>query len=254
MNKVLAIALNTFREAIRNKILYALLFFAVVMIFSSMVVGELSLGHTVKVTKDIGLTAISLFGILIAIFTGVNLVYKELDKRTIFTIVSKPIHRYQFILGKYFGMLMTVGVQMVLMGVVLSALLVHKEGFIDYTIYKAVYLFCLEVVVITSVALFFSSFTTPFFSGVFSLAVFVLGRLVPDVLKLLEKIENPVLQVMLKLASLLPDLQHFNVVDEVVHGTPISAARMLWCTVEGVGYSALFLVVAAALFSRRDFV
>lgn len=256
MNKVFAIARNTFREAIRNKILYAILFFAVLVLFASLILGELSLNQGIKVTQDTGLTAISAFGILIAIFIGVSLVHRELDKRTIYTLISKPIHRHHFFLGKYFGMLMTAFVQVFVLTLVFTLLLFYQYnwGYIEFNVYSAIFLYWIEIMLITSVALFFSSFTTPFFSGVFTFSIFIIGRIMPEVEMIMDKLENPALWVLLKVSTALPNLQTFNITDKVVHGEIIESTYILSSTMYGLFYTLLFLLLGSLLFSRRDFV
>lgn len=254
MFKIFAIGRNTFREAIRDKILYAILFFATLMMFAALALGEMSLGHPVKVTIDMGLTAISLFGVLIAIFTGVSLVHKEIDKRTIYTIISKPINRYQFILGKYLGMTLTALVQIVTLTAVFTLLILFQQQFIDFNVYVAVFLYWLEIMLVLSVALFCSSFTTPFFSGLFTFFIFLFGRLMPDIYLVLNKTENPVVWFFLKLTTILPNLSLLNIGGRVVHGELISTYDLFINTAYAVGYISAFLFLAMVLFSRRDFI
>ena len=254
MNKIAAIAINTFREAIRDKILYAILFFSLLMLFASLALGELSLGHNIKVMKDLGLSAISMFGILLAIFTGVSLVHKELDKRTIYTLLSKPIHRYQFILGKYLGMLFTAFVQLTILTIIFTLLLLYQQQFIDFNLYSAIFLYWVEIMLITSMALFFSSFTTPFFSGLFTFSFFIIGRLMPDIYQVLTQLKSPVTWIMLKTTTLLPNLQRLNIGPQIVHHEVLRADYLVSASMYAFGYIALFLLFAIVLFNRRDFI
>ena len=254
MRKIIAIAKNTFREAIRDKILYAILFFALLMLFTSLLLGELSFGQSIRITKDLGLTSISLFGIAIAIFVGVSLVHKEIDKRTLYTIISKPIHRYHFILGKYLGMLFTVSVQIVILMLVFSALLYTQQEYLELDLYKSIYLYWVEISLIISIALFFSSFTTPFFSGIFTFSIFVIGRLMPDIEMVLQKTKNPLTWWILKLSTALPNLQFFNLGERVVHGEPIPNYALLSPTLYAISYIGVFLLSAMIIFSKREFI
>ena len=174
MNRVGALALNTFREAVRNKVLYVLLLFAVALIGFTERLGQMSLHEELRVTRDLGLGGIELFGVLIAIFVGVNLVYKELDKKTVFSLIPKPIHRFEFILGKFAGMVLTLAVQIAIMSVVLFAMLLIQGGGIEGPVVRAIALLFVEVMVITALAVMFSSFSTPILSGAFTLALFVI--------------------------------------------------------------------------------
>lgn len=254
MYKVFAIAHNTFREAIRDKILYAILFFALLMLSASLILGELSLGHSIKVTKDFGLTAISWFGVLIAIFTGVSLVHKEIDKKTIYTIISKPIHRYHFILGKYLGMVWTAFVQMLFLTLVFTLIMLYQQQFLSFYTYWALLLFWMEIMLIISVALFCSSFTTPFFSGLFTFSIFLLGRLMPDIHMAMKQLDNPAAQFILSFSTILPDLQQLNISVRVVHNELVSAAYLFSSMLYALSYIGIFLLLSVVLFSRRDFV
>ena len=160
MGKVAAIAMNTFREAIRNKVLYALLLFAVLLIMASIVVARLSLHEEIRVVQDLGLMALSLFGVLIAVFIGVNLVYKELDKKTVYFLIPKPLCRSQFLLGKYAGTLLTMAILIFVMSIVLLAVIWFMGARPSVVVVQAIWFYFIEIVVISAIALFFSSFST----------------------------------------------------------------------------------------------
>jgi ABC-type transport system involved in multi-copper enzyme maturation permease subunit len=254
MARVLAIASNTFREAIRNKVLYSMVFFAVAMILSSAILGQLSLHEDVKLIKDFGLTCISVFGVIIAIFIGVNLVYKEIERRTIFVLMPKPIRRHEFLLGKYFGILGTLAVLVVLMSAFLFALLLTYEDGFDATLGKAVLLIFVEIAVMSAVAVFFSSFSSPFLSGFFTLGVFVLGRLAVDLRGLTAKVENVVLDyLIIGVSRVLPNLDNFNISGRVVHKAYVSWSYVGYAVGYGLAYAAIVLFLSTLLFSRRDF-
>lgn len=254
IGRILAIASNTFREAIRNKVLYSLVFFAVGMILSSAILGQLSLHEEVKVIKDFGLTALSGFGVLIAIFIGVSLVYKEVDRRTIFVLMPKPIRRFEFILGKYVGIVGTLGVLVLVMSAFLFLLLMGYDEPFDPTLAKAVLLIFVEIMVMTSVAVFFSSFSTPFLSGFFTLGVFVMGRLAFDLRGLTSKVQNVVLDhVLIGVSRILPNLEDFNIGGKVVHKAYVSWSYVGYSSAYGLAYIGIVLLLATLLFNRRDF-
>ena len=153
------VAVNTFREAVRDRVLYNLIFFALMMMAAAVLVGGVSIGIERDVMVNLGLTAISLFGIVMAIFIGVGLVYKEIEKRTLYSLLAKPIQRWQFLVGKFVGLLLTLVVNTVLMAIGLSAALFYvtrkfERG--DGTIVIAIYFILLELALITALALFFS--------------------------------------------------------------------------------------------------
>lgn len=264
MNRILAIALNTFREAIRNKVLYSLLFFAVALIASALVLGQMSLHEEARVTRDLGLGGMALFGVLIAIFVGVNLVYKELDKKTVFSLIPKPIHRYEFVLGKFAGMLLTLAVQIAIMSAVLFAVLAVQGVALSEAgpVVRAIVLLFGEVTVITAVAVLFSTFTSPFLSGVFTLGIFLVGRSTPELRELIHRLGSAAGRRALSGAlRLVPDLHVFYVSGSMVdghyvtvHGDYVDWSYVATASGYGVLYAACALALAVLLFSRRDFV
>jgi ABC-type transport system involved in multi-copper enzyme maturation permease subunit len=263
MRRVWAITRNTFREAVRNKILYSLLFFAVVLILSAVAVGRLSLHEEVRMTRDIGLYGIDMFGVIIAIFVGVNLLYKELDLKTVYTILPKPINRWEFVLGKWLGMLFTLAVQVGVMGLVLAGTLALQGAAFDAPLWKAVWLLYVNVVVVTSVAVLFSSFSSPFLSGFFALGIFIVGRSVPDIELVVKSVEGAGGAVLAGVVAILPRLHLFYPSGQAlaagaekvsVHGAFVDAPYIGWTTAYGVGYSLAVLLLAMFIFRRRDFV
>jgi len=262
IGRVLALGLNTFREAVRNRVLYLLLLFALALIFSAMALGQLSLHEEARVTRDLGLGGISLFSVLIAIFLGVNLVYKEIDKKTIFALASRPIYRYELIIGKFVGMSLTLAVQIAIMGATLYAVLALQHAEVGTAVPRAILLTFLEVVVITAIAILFSSFSSPFLSGAFTLGLFIIGRSLPELRELVVKLdEGPLRSMTLALMHAVPDLHTFvvsgSMVDDryvSVHGDFVTWAYVGWAAVYALGYVAVVLTMASAFFSRRDFV
>ena len=260
IRRVWAIARNTFREAVRNKILYSPLFFAILLIASAVALGRLSMNEELRMTRDIGLFGIDLFGVLIAIFVGVNLLYKELELKTVYTILPKPLRRWEFVLGKWLGMLITLAVQMAVMGVALYATLAVQGAELGGAV-LALWLLYVNVVVVTSVAVLFSSFSTPFLSGFFALGVFFVGRSVADLQQAATKMGGAAQTLVDGASWVLPNLHLFYPSGAIigsehvsVHGTLIGADYLVWNTVYGAGYSLVVLVLAMAIFSRRDFV
>ncbi|HXI55986.1 MAG: hypothetical protein QOI66_5308 [Myxococcales bacterium] len=258
---VLAIARNTFREAARNKILYSLLFFAILLILSAIAVGELSLNEEVRMTRDIGLFGVDLFSVLIAVFVGVNLLYKELDLKTVYTILPKPIARWQFVLGKWLGMLTTLAIQIVVMGVVLALTLLAQGGQPDSALTKSLWLLFVNVTIVTSVALLFSSFSSPFLSGFFSLGVFVVGRSVPDLRQIAARAGGGAGRAVEIATTVLPNLHLFYPSGAIIgaergtlSGQLVGAGYLTSATFYGLGYSLLVLGLSMFIFARRDFV
>lgn len=262
MRKIWVIALNTFREAIRNKVLYSLMFFALLVIVGSIAFGALSVHEEVRLVTDLGVGAMSMFSVVIAIFVGVNLVYKELERKTIYTLIPKPVHRFQFVLGKFVGLTITLATLLVVMTCVLAAVLMSQGARAGSPLLIMVALVFLETLTITAVAVLFSSFSTPFLSGLFAAGVFLIGRSVPDIRAIAEKMAQPLLSPLLEaVAAIVPNLRFFYVSGSVVDGDYVSIHGTFvdWGYVAlASGYAALYvglvLLLAIGLFSRRDFV
>jgi len=274
MRRIGALALNTFREAIRNRVLHSLVAFALVLIFSALAVGQLSLHEEARLTRDLGLGGIGLFGVLIAVFVGVNLVYKEIDRKTIYAILAKPVRRHEFVLGKFAGMVLTLATQIAIMAAVLGVVVALQGQRPDAALVKAVWLLFVELIVVTAVAVLFSSFSSPFLSGVFTLGIYVVGRLQPELRALDTRVAAAagdgalgvgtlvVRGVLAVLTTVLPDLHLFYVSGHEVSGKVVSVhgptfvdwGYLGYATAYGLVFTAALLFVAALVFRRRDFV
>jgi ABC-type transport system involved in multi-copper enzyme maturation permease subunit len=253
MNVILTIARNTFKEVLRDKVFYNLFVFALLMIGSALLLGTLTIGEQSKIIKDIGLASIDLFGVLIAIFVGVGLISKEIEKRTIYTIIAKPVHRYQFLLGRFAGLVFTMWVNTAVMLVAFCVILIVGGTSPDSGLMKAVGLMTVAQLIVLSAAMLFSTFTTPTLSGIFTLALYVIGELTPDLKTLSEKLSGVSRGLLSGSYYLLPNLALFNVKGEAVHGVPITAGYMLTAIGYGVSYAAVVLLLSCFVFQRRDF-
>src|SRR5512142_909662 len=183
INRVSAISYNTFREAVRDRVLYNLIFFALLLVASALLVGQITIGIERQVLINLGLTAISLFGIVIAIFIGIGLVSKEIDKKTLYTVLARPVRRWEFILGKFFGLVGTLAVNTFFMAVGFFAgvlYLAHTLSRQDVGLVIALYFIILQFVIVTAIALLFSSFSSPLLSAVFTFSLFIIGTFAED--------------------------------------------------------------------------
>jgi len=252
--KIAAIALNTFREAVRDRILYTILVFALLLIGASVILATLSIGQEGKIVKDLGLASSSLFGTFIAIFLGIGLVSKEIERRTIYAIVAKPIYRFQFLLGKYIGLVLTLLVTVGVMALLVAGLAFAVDGHWTPGLLLAAALDFLVLMIVTAVAILFSTFSTPTLSAMFTLAVFVIGRLSGDLRLFAEQFAGPGLrQVLEGMYLILPDLSRFQIGPQVVHGLPLGRADVLVAVAYGLAYTLFLLLVAIGIFERRDF-
>ena len=251
--KILAIARNTFREAIRDRVLYLLLAFAILMIGASRLLSLMTVGSEEKIVKDIGLASIAVFGVAVAIFVGVGLVFKEIEKRTVYTLVSKPIRRSQFILGKYCGLVMVLAVNLAVMTAVFY-LLLWSRGWMDWRLTGAIWLTFVELMLVTAIAILFSSFSTPILSSLFTVTFFIIGHLSWGLRLMSGKIEGTAGKFLCEFFyRVLPNLELLNVRGLAVHGEAPPQGHMMLATIYGLAYTTVLLALAAVTFRRRDF-
>jgi Cu-processing system permease protein len=254
LTRIVTIALNTTREAIRSKLLYVLLFFAVALILAGVFLSALSYVESERILQDIGLGAVRLFGVAIAIFVGVNLIYLEVDRRTVYTILSKPLSRSEFLLGKYVGLVLTIWMQMAIMIAVFVGVSLGAGAPLTATHAAAFLLTAVELAVVVALATLFSAFTTPMLSSFFSAGIWFVGHLTRELRDLGSGSEVETVRVFTALLHrTLPDLASFNLGIEAAHGLPVAASDVWLPLLYGLGYVAILLVAAAALFERRDF-
>ncbi|MDH4088069.1 MAG: ABC transporter permease [Nitrospira sp.] len=251
--RILSIAVNTFRENLREKLLYNLLFFALLMIGSSILLSRITLGDYHRLILDLGLASINLFGVLIAIFVGIGLVSKEVDRKTIYTIVSKPIPRYEFLLGKYCGLVITLFANTIVMVVGLLIVLQVMDVPITSLVFKSLALIFLELMVITAVAVLFSTFTSATLSAIFTLAVYMIGHLSGDLKEFSKKLDEVSQMVVNAIYYTLPNLERFNLKGHVIHHLDFGMADMALTLAYGLTYAAFLLLLASIVFQRRDF-
>lgn len=251
--RILSISLNSFRENLREKLLYNLLFFALLMIGSSILLSRLTLGDHHRLILDLGLASINLFGVLIAIFVGIGLVSKEIDRKTIYTIISKPIPRYAFLLGKYCGLVITLLANTAVMVIGLLVVIQVMDVPITGLFFKSLALIFLELMVITAAALLFSTFTSSTLSAIFTLAIYVIGHLSGDLKAFGEKMDTIGQAVLNTLYYVLPNLERFNLKGHVIHHLDFGAVDMALTLSYGLTYVAFLLLLASIIFQRRDF-
>lgn len=267
MNAVLLIGVNVFRESVRDKVLYNLVLFAILLIGSSYLIGQLTAGQDVKIIKDLGLAATSVFGLFIAIFIGIGLVSKEVEKRSIYSLLAKPVHRYHIVIGKYFGLVLTLAMNIAVMALALYLVLAYMAWGVspqvqsvwdtparDPALLKAILLIFVELTLVTAMALFFSTFSTPILSAAFTFSLFIAGHLSGDLRNFGQVVDSPVVATVTRsLYWVLPNLAQFDVKMQTVHAQPVPLRYMaLTMTYAGL-YIGMLLAAATFIFSRRDF-
>jgi ABC-type transport system involved in multi-copper enzyme maturation permease subunit len=254
LDRVLAIAQNTVREAIRSRVLYTLLFFAIALIGTGVLVSTLSYVESDRILQDVGFAAIRTFGVAIAIFVGIGLVHKEVDRRTLFTILSKPIARGEFLLGKYLGLLATLALQIAVMAACFAVVSWLAGAPLGAAHAAALLGIGAEVAVVVAVALLFSSFTTPMLASLFTAGLWLIGHLSRDLRALgAQSQSGGVTQVTEALYRALPDLEAFDFSLHAVHHLPLTASDIWLPMLYAFGYVVLALLAATWIFERRDF-
>lgn len=252
MRTLWGLAHNTFRETVRDRILYVLLVFACVMIASSLLFGTFTFAQDRKLVLDLGLGTIELFGVAIALFVGTNMVFKEVDRRTVYIVLTKPVPRALFLLGKFLGLAMTLAVLLLLMGAAFGGLALVK-GWFDPALLMAIAMIGLQLLVLVALTVFFSTFTSPLLSMILTFCLYVIGHNT-EALRLVAKTATPAVRGLVNaLYYLLPNLSTFEVKNGAVYGDAIPGWRWLWAIGYGLAYTFALLASAAAIFERREF-
>ena len=248
------LALNTFKESARNKMFYLLVFFGIFFALSSKLVSFLTLGDTLKVLKDTGLAAINFFCVLIAIFTGINLVYKEIEKKTVYNILSKPVTRDQFIIGKFFGLALTMLLALLAMAMIFFILVLLVGGGFDLKILLYFFMLYLELLVIVAISLLFSSFTTPILSFIFTVSLYLIGHVMWTFNEFKSLLQSRLwVNFAQGLYYILPNLDKFNIKNDVVLDLPLRAGSILFAILYALVYILALLALTILIFRRREF-
>ena len=255
--RVRTIALNTFRESVRDRVLYNLILFVLILVAASVFVSDLSLDMESQFTAALGLAAMLVFGALIAIFIGVGLVYKEIDKRTIYNLLSKPVHRHEFIIGKYAGLCLTllVNTAVMVLGTELALWYVNGKFVpLQTAVLAASLLVYCELALLVAVALMFSSFTTPLLAALFSFAIYLIGHLSKDLLEMATLSNSSLTRAILTtLYYLLPNLSNFGFITEASHGRIVPMRMIVSATIYAIVYIGILLSATVLIFHKRNF-
>jgi ABC-type transport system involved in multi-copper enzyme maturation permease subunit len=255
MRRIGNIALNTFREAVRDRVLYNLIAFVLLLSGAAILVGQISIEIEKLVVINLGLTAVSLFGVVIAIFVGIGLVSKEIEKRTLYTVLSRPVRRWEFIVGKFFGLAGTLAVNTFFMAIgVFAALFYVSHTFVraDGLIFVALYFIILEFLIICSLALLFSCFSTPLLSAVFAFSLFVIGSFAEDLRNFAALAHGATHWLATAAAYLVPNFSAFNVITSIAHQQPVAGQLILQNTLYALFYAVMALSGAVLIFEHRD--
>jgi ABC-type transport system involved in multi-copper enzyme maturation permease subunit len=253
MSRIWAVAGCTVREAVRDKLLYNLVVFALLLIVSTILLSRLTLGDFHRLVLDVGLAAINLFGVIMAIFAGVGLVNREIERKTIYVVLSKTIPRWQFLLGKYLGLAVTVAANVAIMAIGLVLVLWLMDIPVRGALAEALLAICLELWVLTAVALLCSTVTSTTLSAICTLTVYVVGHSIGQLTTLGEQLDPIGRTVVTVVTYILPDLERFNLKGLVIEPQLFGSRHILGLIAYGLAYIGFLLALATAVFQRRDF-
>jgi ABC-type transport system involved in multi-copper enzyme maturation permease subunit len=253
LNRVIAVAANTFRETVRERVLYNLVFFAILMTLSGLLLGQLSIRQDEKIIKDIGLASMDIFGTLIAIFIGVGLVSKEIERRSLYPLLAKPLSRGEFFLGKFVGLGFTLLVNLgtMALGLYLTLILTGRRP--DPRLLEAIYPIFLSLLLVTSLALLFSTLTSSTLAAVCTLALVLAGRF-SDVIRNMKEVAPGAPSWLTEVLYYgLPNFRTFDFKDRVAYGDPVPLGILGWVTLYALAYIAVVLILGLKVFRSRDF-
>lgn len=254
-SRIAAIAANAFREAVRDRILYNLILFVLLITASAVFLGQLTAGEEARVIVNLGLSAMLVFGTFISIFVGVGLVWKEIEKRTVYAVFAKPVGRGEFIIGKYLGLCLTLAVNVAVMtlGVTLALWWVDGQHLIGPALTAALLIF-FELTITTAVAILFSSFSTPALSALLAFSIFVIGHFSASLRDLAAQLNSASAKILFDIVYyVMPNLSQFEFITEAANGTSASGRMIGFAALYTVIYSTIVLTIAVAIFSRRNF-
>ncbi|HEV7744165.1 MAG TPA: ABC transporter permease subunit [Pyrinomonadaceae bacterium] len=255
--RIVVIACNAFREAVRDRVLYNLVLFVLALTACAIFIGELSGGEERKIIVDLGLSAMLLFGVFISMFVGVGLVYKEIERRTVYTILAKPVGRGEFLLGKYLGLCLTLLVNVLVMGIGVSLALIYVSHGLDPLVWKiwpAVLLIYVELMILTSIALLFSSFSSPALSALLTFFFFIIGHFSADLKSLANSMGSKTARTVLTgLYYLLPNLTNYSFITPTAHGQTPAISDAATAVLYALVYISVVLSAATLIFRRRNF-
>jgi ABC-type transport system involved in multi-copper enzyme maturation permease subunit len=253
LSRILTVAANTVRETVRERVLYNLVFFAVLMMVAGLLVRELSIRQDEKIIKEIGLAAMDAFGTLIAVFIGVGLVSKEIERRSLFPLLAKPLSREEFYVGKFLGLSATLLVNVAVMSLGLLLTLLATGVGPDLGLFRAIGPLCLGLLLVVAFAMMFSTFTSSALAAVCTVGVVVAGRYA-DVVRNMKEVAPGIPTVLIDaLYYAVPNFQNFDFKSRVVYGDPVPPDALLFVALYGALYIALVLAVGLLGFRSRDF-
>jgi ABC-type transport system involved in multi-copper enzyme maturation permease subunit len=254
MHRIWAVAENTLEEGLRQKVLLILVVFSIILLIASFFMTPFALGESRKLISDFGLGIASLLGVLTVIIIGSALIYKDIERRTIYTIVARPVRRLEIVIGKFLGLVILIAFLQLGMAVIQQIIIVVNEGKPTLALLANIPFELLEIMVLSGILLLFSSFSTPALSSIGAVIIFVIGHAAPDIKLFAEQTAAGFLKYLTLLVYyLLPNLENFNYRLELVHKLPLHADQIIFSICYGLIYTVFVLYVTTLVFERREF-
>lgn len=254
ISPVLIVAYNTYIEIIRNRILYGIVVFAILMMGFSLLLGQLSFAEQTRISLDFGLSSIQLVAVVLSIFVGSTLVSREIEKQTILTLLVKPLSRLQFLLGKAIGLAAVNLITLTGLAIVLSLVFLFLGATIHFSFIVSLYGILLESLIVLAVTLFFSTFTSPFLVVTFSVGVWLIGNWMQSLKYFTQKGDAAIIWLGRTLEVIFPNFEQYNWKSEAVYGDVIPLSQILYASINAICWFGLFVILASLIFRRRDFV
>lgn len=252
MSVAFVIAKNTFKQAVRDKILYGILIFAVLFIGSTMVLSSLSLGEDIFIIKSFGLAGIYIFGLIITLFLGASIVYDEVERKTSYFLLSKPVSRQDIVWGKFMGLLAAITVTTALMAIAYTAIVILSGGTLDLVVILTILMQILETAILIAALILFSVFTTPLASIIYTILLLYIGHLLSFIKEYAEKAGEISKFILTAVYYIFPNLEKFNIRNQIVHQLPISSSEILLSLSYAVFYVFLLLHISKVLLNRKE--
>ena len=252
MTALLSLVAHTCRELVRNKLLYLLIVFSALMIFGSILLATLTIGQWARIMNNVGLTTVQLAGTLVSVLVGVGLVAGEMERRTLYVVLAKPVSRTKYLVGRYLGLGVSLAVLVGLMGALIAGVLGATDYPMTSTGVYALLLIYVELLMLSAFAVVFSAFTTPTLGVMFTLSLFVLGHLASDLDAVAHKIGGTTGSILSVAGRIVPNLDLLNLKSQAANALPVEPAFVAGSVVYGLAYSAVAVAFAAWLFQRRD--
>ena len=252
MKKIIEIAKNTFLETIRDRILYGILAFALLFLISTLFLGSISLGEDIRIIKDLGLAAIYIFSVIITIFIGTSLIQKELEKRTIYILLSKSVSIKEFIIGKFIGLFSSILVNVFFMTIVYLIIVLLKNGGVDYLSLLSVLLLVFELAIFVAITILFSCFTTPFASMIYSVSILYIGHSLSTLRQATTKTGGFAKILGDATYYIFPNLEKFNIRNTIVYGIVPSADQVIYPICYSIFLTIILLWLSITVLKKQE--